>query len=205
MSLKIVNGNTTMGASGANHASGVVPDPGATAGTNKFLREDASFENAVQSVAISTPSEFTVTGSPVTTSGTISITKATQAANTIWSGPVSGSAAEPTFRNLVSADIPNNAANTTGTSSNVTGIVAIANGGTNASTASAALSNLGGAPIASPTFTGTVTQPTPSVLTGATVATSAVAGSASALPATPTGYLQISINSANVLIPFFST
>jgi hypothetical protein len=30
-------------ASGAGHASGLVPDPGATAGTTKFLREDATF------------------------------------------------------------------------------------------------------------------------------------------------------------------
>lgn len=41
----------------------------------------------------------------------------------------------------------------------VTGILPIANGGTNASSAATALSNLGGAPLASPTFTGTVTIP----------------------------------------------
>lgn len=32
-----------MGASGSSHAAGAVPDPGATAGTTKFLREDATF------------------------------------------------------------------------------------------------------------------------------------------------------------------
>jgi hypothetical protein len=32
-----------MGASGASHAAGMVPDPGATAGTTRFLREDASW------------------------------------------------------------------------------------------------------------------------------------------------------------------
>jgi hypothetical protein len=42
------------------------------------------------------------------------------------------------------SDVPTLNQNTTGTSSNVTGTVAIANGGTNATTASAALSNLGG-------------------------------------------------------------
>ncbi len=31
-------------ASGASHASGLVPDPGVTGGTTKFLREDASFQ-----------------------------------------------------------------------------------------------------------------------------------------------------------------
>lgn len=34
---------TAMGASGTNHTSGLVPDPGATAGTTKFLREDGTW------------------------------------------------------------------------------------------------------------------------------------------------------------------
>jgi hypothetical protein len=60
------------------------------------------------------------------------------------------------------------------------------------------------APIASPTFTGTVTQPTPSVITAATTATSATAGAATALPATPSGYLVISLNGTNFKVPFFA-
>lgn len=60
------------------------------------------------------------------------------------------------------------------------------------------------APIASPTFTGTVTQPTPGVLTGATTATSATAGAATALPATPLGYLQMSVNGTVVKIAYYS-
>jgi hypothetical protein len=60
----------------------------------------------VESVALSLPSIFSVTGSPVTTSGTLSATLATQTANTIFSGPSSGSAAAPTFRSLVGDDIP---------------------------------------------------------------------------------------------------
>ena len=56
----------------------------------------------------------------------------------------------------------------------VTGTLPIANGGTGATTAAAALTNLGAAPVASPTFTGTVTAPiyatTPQALTaGATI------------------------------------
>jgi len=46
---------------------------------------------------------------------------------------------------------------TTNLASAVTGTLAIANGGTGATTAAAALTNLGAAPLASPTFTGTVT------------------------------------------------
>jgi hypothetical protein len=68
----------------------------------------------VTSVALSLPAIFTVSGSPVTTTGTLTGTLATQTANYVWAGPTSGGAATPTFRALVSADIPNNAANTTG-------------------------------------------------------------------------------------------
>ena len=60
------------------------------------------------------------------------------------------------------------------------------------------------APIASPSFTGTVTQPTPSVLTAATTATSATAGAASALPATPLGYLEMTVNSVTIKVPYYS-
>lgn len=34
---------SVMGASGSSHASGLVPDPGATAGTSKYLREDGTW------------------------------------------------------------------------------------------------------------------------------------------------------------------
>ena len=61
--------------------------------------------------------------------------------------------------------------NVTGTAANVTGTVAVTNGGTGATTATGALTNLGAAPITSPTFTGTVTAPiyasTPQALTDA--------------------------------------
>lgn len=43
MPTKILTSNTAMGASGPNHAPGFVPDPGPTAGTTRFLREDADF------------------------------------------------------------------------------------------------------------------------------------------------------------------
>jgi hypothetical protein len=67
---------------------------------------------------------------------------------------------------------------------------------------SAALALL--APLASPTFSGTVTEPAPPVLTAATTATSATAGAASALPATPLGYLEMVVNSVTVKVPYYS-
>ena len=60
------------------------------------------------------------------------------------------------------------------------------------------------APIASPTFTGVVTEPAPPVLTSATTSTSATAGSASALPSLPLGFLQTSINGVVVKVPYYS-
>lgn len=60
----------------------------------------------VTSVALSVPAELSVSGSPVTTAGTLAVTKATQSANQVWAGPTSGSAAQPAFRALVAADIP---------------------------------------------------------------------------------------------------
>lgn len=54
----------------------------------------------------STTPIYTVSNSPITSSGTIDITLVTQSANTVLAGPSSGSAIEPSFRALVAADIP---------------------------------------------------------------------------------------------------
>lgn len=59
----------------------------------------------VTSVGLSLPAIFSVSGSPVTTSGSLTATLATQSANRVWAGPTTGAAAAPTFRTLVSADI----------------------------------------------------------------------------------------------------
>jgi hypothetical protein len=56
-----------------------------------------------------------------------------------------GSAGVPTFRAVVAADIPTLNQNTTGTASNVTGTVAIANGGTGATSAQSGMNALAGA------------------------------------------------------------
>ena len=63
----------------------------------------------VTSVALSDGSTtpiYTVSGSPVTNTGTLTLTLNTQTANTVFAGPASGSAAQPTIRALVQADIP---------------------------------------------------------------------------------------------------
>lgn len=60
----------------------------------------------VSSVGLSLPSIFTVSGSPVTGSGTLTGTLNTESANTVWAGPSTGAAAMPTFRSLAIADLP---------------------------------------------------------------------------------------------------
>ena len=91
-------------------ANGIVPSSGG--GTSAFLRADGiwsvppSASGTVSSVGISMPAEFSVSGSPVTSSGTLSVTKAVQSANAVYAGPSSGASAAPAFRALVAGDIP---------------------------------------------------------------------------------------------------
>lgn len=61
----------------------------------------------VTSVALALPgSLFSISGSPVTTTGTLTGSFIVQSANTVFAGPSSGAAAVPTFRALVAADLP---------------------------------------------------------------------------------------------------
>lgn len=77
---------------------------------------------------------------------------ASKKANNFLAAP-NGTAGVPSFRAIVAADIPTLNQNTTGTASNVTGTVAIANGGTGAITASAARTNLGATTVGDNLFT----------------------------------------------------
>ncbi len=107
------------GASGSGHAPGAVPDPGSSAGVTHFLREDGTWgipagtggagNGTVTSVGLTMPGVLfssTVSGSPVTTAGTLAPSLLTQSPNTVLAGPASGSGATPTFRPLAPADLP---------------------------------------------------------------------------------------------------
>lgn len=59
----------------------------------------------VTSVGMTVPSFLSVSGSPITTNGTLAVSLATQAANLVFAGPSTGAAATPTFRALVAADL----------------------------------------------------------------------------------------------------
>ena len=108
--LGIANGGT--GQTTANTALNALL-PTQTGNANYVLQTDGTDTSwapagsgTVTSVAISAPSEFSVSGSPVTTSGTLTLTKANQNANLVYAGPSSGGAAAPTFRALLDDDIP---------------------------------------------------------------------------------------------------
>ncbi len=60
----------------------------------------------VSSVGLVLPGIFTVSGSPVTTSGNLTAALNAVSPNLIFAGPSSGSAAAPTFRALTIADLP---------------------------------------------------------------------------------------------------
>ncbi|MGH7024523.1 MAG: hypothetical protein ACREEB_13175, partial [Caulobacteraceae bacterium] len=63
-------------------------------------------DGTVTSVGLTMPAELSCSGSPVTTSGVIACALATETVNTVFAGPTSGGAAAPTFRALVTADLP---------------------------------------------------------------------------------------------------
>jgi hypothetical protein len=123
--LGIANGGT--GASTANGAlNNLLPSQATNGG--KFLQtngSNASWATAVTSVALSMPSIFTVTNSPVTTTGTLTATLNNQSGNTVFASPADGSSGAPTFRTLVAADIPNLDA-----SKITTGTLPVSRGGT---------------------------------------------------------------------------
>lgn len=74
--------------------------------TGDLTSGDLTIANTgVTSVGLTLPSIFDVTGSPVTTTGTLAATLASQQANFVFAGPTSGGNATPAFRKLVPADV----------------------------------------------------------------------------------------------------
>jgi len=73
--------------------------------TGQLGRTPAAGGGSVTSVAIATPADLSVTGSPITTSGTITLARTSQTANTFLGAP-SGANGVPSYRALAALDIP---------------------------------------------------------------------------------------------------
>lgn len=102
--------------------TGTPAAPTASAGTNTTQLATTAFvqsaltgvgSGTVTSVAVTVPSRQSVTGSPVTSSGTLAIADNTQNANVVFAGPSSGAASAPTFRSLAPADLGTGTADST--------------------------------------------------------------------------------------------
>jgi uncharacterized protein (TIGR02145 family) len=104
----ITNWNNAYG--WGNHASaGYVPNTRTITinGTALDFASNRSWNvGTVTFVELSLPNIFSLSGSPITTSGTLTASLASQTANTIFASP-NGSGGVPSFRALVATDIPN--------------------------------------------------------------------------------------------------
>lgn len=87
--------------------------PVQTGNSGKLLVSDGTNANwvaagggSVTSIGAAVPAGFTVSGSPVTTAGTITIGLDTQSVGKLLVGPATGGDAAPTFRRLSVEDIP---------------------------------------------------------------------------------------------------
>ena len=139
--IKTVNSTTLLG------SGNLAVQPTLVSGTNiKTINSnsilgsgDLVITGGVSSVSATTPVVATGTTTPVislaSSYGDTQNPYASKTANNILAAP-NGTAGVPTFRAIVGADIPTLNQNTTGTASNVTGIVAVANGGTGTATPS---------------------------------------------------------------------
>jgi len=139
--IKTINSTTILG------SGNIAVQPTLVSGTNiKTINSNSILGSGnlvitggVTSVSATTPVVATGTTTPVislaSSYGDTLNPYASKTANNILAAP-NGTAGVPTFRAIVSADIPTLNQNTTGTASNVTGIVALANGGTGTATPS---------------------------------------------------------------------
>jgi len=149
LTLATVNSNT--GSFGSTTVVPVITVNGKGLITAVSTANISAGSGTVTSVAATVPSFLSVTGSPITTSGTLALTYSGTAlpianggtgettrqnamdalAGAVTSGQyLRGNGTDVVMSAIQAADVPTLNQNTTGTASNVTGTVAVANGGT---------------------------------------------------------------------------
>ena len=103
---KTFSGTVALGSSATATTPSAGDDSTKVATTAYVQDEIASFgAGTVSSVGLSLPNIFSVSGSPVTTSGTLTGSLASQTTNKVFAAP-NGSTGTPTFRALVANDLP---------------------------------------------------------------------------------------------------
>ncbi len=104
-----VTGTTTLNAISANGSLGTAGQVLTSNGSDTYWSTVVSGgggAGTVTSVGLSLPATFTVTNSPVTSSGTLTASWASQLQNRVFAAPSSGVSGIPSFRALVEGDIP---------------------------------------------------------------------------------------------------
>lgn len=99
------SGTTALGA--ATATSPAADDDSTRVATTAWVQDEIAglAGGTVTSVGLSLPNIFTVSGSPVTSSGTLSATLASQTQHHVFAAPTSGNGA-PAFRALAAGDLP---------------------------------------------------------------------------------------------------
>lgn len=132
------NGQLLIGSTGAAPVAATL-----TQGTGISISNAAGSitiaNTGVTSVGLSLPGIFSVSGSPVTTTGTLTASLATQNNNTFFAGPTTGGPLAPTFRAIAYGDLPiklynENSSTPTVPSATGTNAVAIGSGATASAT-----------------------------------------------------------------------
>lgn len=98
--------NTLAGYDASGAFSGVAVGSGLSLSAGTLTATGGGGSGTVTSVGLTVPSIFSVSGSPIATSGTLAVALADESANVVFAGPATGTAAVPTFRALVPADLP---------------------------------------------------------------------------------------------------
>lgn len=105
-SVVALAGSEALPLEGANNVTITEPSNGQALRYNGTVWTNQNDPVVVTSVGLSLPNIFTVSNSPVTSTGTLTGGLANQNANIVFAGPASGSAATPAFRSLIPDDIP---------------------------------------------------------------------------------------------------
>ncbi len=116
----------------------------------------------VTSVGLSLPADWTVSGSPVTTSGTLTAVRASQTANLFLASP-NGASGAPSYRAIVAADVPTLNQNTTGSAASFTGSLAGDVTGTQSATVVGKINGTSLAGLATGILKNTTTTGVPSI------------------------------------------